>query len=156
MLQNVVFMFYVPALQLTTLHGHGNTTQLSPTSGSGAKAPLALLHSSGDGESFFALLFYDYKRHQVSMGYENIRQPNPLLYFISNQVGHASIRVFVATRHPGFQLFLPFSSQNFASCQGCHGGFGAPASPSARCFLYSSAALTGCKDSSHHCTKHCV
>ena len=48
MLQNVVFMFYVPALQLTTLHGHGNTTQLSPTSGSGAKAPLALLHSSGD------------------------------------------------------------------------------------------------------------
>ena len=47
MLQNVVFMFYVPALQLTTLHGHGNTTQLSPSSGSGAKAPLALLHSSG-------------------------------------------------------------------------------------------------------------
>ena len=62
MLQNVVFMFYVPALQLTTLHGHGNTTQLSPSSGSGAKAPLALLHSiSGNGDSFFALLFYDYK-----------------------------------------------------------------------------------------------
>ena len=61
MLQNVVFMFYVPALQLTTLHGHGNTTQLSPSSGSGAKALLALLHSSGDGDSFFALLFYDYE-----------------------------------------------------------------------------------------------
>ena len=61
MLENVVFMFYVPALQLTTLHGHGNTTQLSPSSGSGAKAPLALLHSSGDGDSFFALLFYDYE-----------------------------------------------------------------------------------------------
>ena len=56
MLENVVFMFYVPALQLTTLHG--NTTQLSPSSGSGAKAPLALLHSSGDGDSFFALLSY--------------------------------------------------------------------------------------------------
>ena len=62
MLENVVFMFYVPALQLTTLHGHGNTTQLSPSSGSGAKAPLVLLHSiSGNGDSFFALLFYDYK-----------------------------------------------------------------------------------------------
>ena len=57
MLENVVFMFYVPALQLTTLHGHGNTTQLSPSSGSGAKAPLALLHSSGDGDSYF-LPFY--------------------------------------------------------------------------------------------------
>ena len=154
MLQNVVFMFYVPALQLTTLHGHGNTTQLSPSSGSGAKAPLALLHSSSDGDSFFALLFYDYKRHQVSqsMGYENIRQPNPILDILY-QVGHASIRVFIATHHPGFQLFLPFSSKNFASCHGCHGGFGAPAS---RCFSYSSPALTGCKDSSHHCTKHCV
>ena len=57
MLQNVVFMFYVPALQLTTLHGHGNTTQLSPSSGSGAKAPLALLHSSGDADSLLPFCF---------------------------------------------------------------------------------------------------
>ena len=44
MLQNVVFMFYVPALQLTTLHGHGNTTQLSPSSAV-AVAPKPLLPS---------------------------------------------------------------------------------------------------------------
>ena len=153
MLQNVVFMFYVPALQLTTLHGHGNTTQLSPSSGSGAKAPLALLHSSGDGDSFFALLFYDYEdtRFHNLLGMKILDNPTHYYTLSGGPCLYQGLR-----SHPGFQLFLPFSSKNFASCHGCHGGFGAPASPSARCFLYSSAALTGCKDSSHHCTKHCV